>query len=71
MDKIEDDIEEDREGRSKDKVDGKSSIKTVPNCKDYENFWFCLHKPTCLPNTVVLIPILLWSMTFYVTPYMP
>ena len=34
LDKIEDDIEEDREGRSKDKVDGKSSIKTVPNCKN-------------------------------------
>ena len=34
LDKIEDDIEEDREGRSKDEVDGKSSIKTVPNCKN-------------------------------------
>ena len=34
MDKIEDDIEEDREGRSKDKVDRKSSIKTVLNCKN-------------------------------------
>ena len=34
MDKIEDDIEEDREGRSKDKMDEKFLIKTVPNCKN-------------------------------------
>ena len=34
MDKIEDDIEEDREGRSKDEMDEKFFIKTVPNCKN-------------------------------------
>ena len=34
MDKIEDNIEEDREGRSKDKMDEKFLIKTVPNCKN-------------------------------------
>ena len=34
MDKIEDDIEEDREGRSKDEMDEKFLIKTVPNCKN-------------------------------------
>ena len=34
LDKIEDDIEEDREGRSKDKMDEKFLIKTVPNCKN-------------------------------------
>ena len=34
MDKIEDDIEEDREGRSKDEIDKKLLIKTVPNCKN-------------------------------------
>ena len=34
MDKIKDDIEEDREGRSKDKMDEKFLIKTVPNCKN-------------------------------------
>ena len=33
LDKIEDDIEEDREGRSKDEMDEKYLIKTVPNCK--------------------------------------
>ena len=31
---IEDDIDEDREGRSKDRMDEKSVIKTVPNCKN-------------------------------------
>ena len=34
MDKIKDDIEEDREGRSKGKMDEKFLIKTVPNCKN-------------------------------------
>ena len=34
MDKIEDDIEEDRESRSKNKMDNKFLIKTVPNCKN-------------------------------------
>ena len=34
MDKVEDDIEEDREGRSKDKKDERFLIKTVPNCKN-------------------------------------
>ena len=34
LDKIEDDIEEDREGRSKDEMDKKFLIKTVPNCKN-------------------------------------
>ena len=34
LDKIEDDIEEDREGRSKDKMDENFLIKTVPNCKN-------------------------------------
>ena len=34
MNKIEDDIEEDREGRSKDKMDEKFPIKTVPDCKN-------------------------------------
>ena len=34
MDKIEDDIEEDREGRSKDEMDEKFLIKTAPNCKN-------------------------------------
>ena len=34
LDKIEDDIEEDREGRSKDEMDEKFLIKTVPNCKN-------------------------------------
>ena len=34
MDKIEDDIQEDREGRSKDKMDEKFLKKTVPNCKN-------------------------------------
>ena len=34
MNKIEDDIEEDREGRSKDEMDEKFLIKTVPNCKN-------------------------------------
>ena len=34
LDKIEDDIEEDREGRSKGKMDEKFLIKTVPNCKN-------------------------------------
>ena len=31
---IEDDIEEDREGRSKDKMNETFVIKTVPNCKN-------------------------------------
>ena len=34
MDKVEDDIEEDREGRSKDKKDERFLIKTVPNCNN-------------------------------------
>ena len=34
MDKIEDDIEGDREGRSKDKNDERFLIKTIPNCKN-------------------------------------
>ena len=34
MDKIEDDIEEDREGRSKDEMDEKFFIKIVPKCKN-------------------------------------
>ena len=34
MDKIEDDIEEDREGRSKDEMDEKFLIKTDTNCKN-------------------------------------
>ena len=34
MDKIEDDIEEDREGRSKYEMDEKFLLKTVPNCKN-------------------------------------
>ena len=34
MDKIEDDIEEDRQGRSKDEMDEKFLIKTVPNLID-------------------------------------
>ena len=34
MDKIKDDIKEDREGRSKDEIDEKFLIKTVPNCKN-------------------------------------
>ena len=34
LDRIEDDIEEDREGRSKDKKDEWFLIKTVPNCKN-------------------------------------
>ena len=34
LDKIEDDIEEDRESRSKNKMDNKFLIKTVPNCKN-------------------------------------
>jgi len=34
MDKIEDDIEEDRECRLKDWMDEKSVIKTVPKCKN-------------------------------------
>ena len=32
--KIEDDIEEDREDRSKDEMDEKFLLKTVPNCKN-------------------------------------
>ena len=35
LDKIEDDIEKVKEGRSKDKVDEKFLIKTVPNCKSF------------------------------------
>ena len=34
LDKLEDDIEGDREGRSKDEMDEKFLIKTVPNCKN-------------------------------------
>ena len=34
MDKLEEDIEEDREGRLKDWMDEKSVIKTVPKCKN-------------------------------------
>ena len=34
MDIIEDDIEEDRESRSKDEMDEKFLIKTFPNCKN-------------------------------------
>ena len=34
MDKVEDDIEEDREGRSKDKKNERFLKKTVPNCKN-------------------------------------
>ena len=34
MDKIKDNIERDREGRSKDKMDENFLIKTVPNCKN-------------------------------------
>ena len=34
LDRVEDDIEEDREGRSKDKKDERFLIKTVPNCKN-------------------------------------
>ena len=34
MDNIEDDIEEDREGRSKNEMDEKFLIKSVPNCKN-------------------------------------
>ena len=34
LDKIEDDIEENREGRSKDKKDERFLIKTVPHCKN-------------------------------------
>ena len=34
VDKIGDDIEEDREGRLKDKMDEKFVIKTVPKCKN-------------------------------------
>ena len=37
LDKIEDDIEEDREGRLKGKMDEKFLIKTVPNCKNIFN----------------------------------
>ena len=36
LDKIEDDIEEDREGRSKDEMDEKFLIKTVPNYKNLQ-----------------------------------
>jgi len=34
MDKIKDNIERGREGRSKDKMDENFLIKTVPNCKN-------------------------------------
>ena len=34
LDKIEEYIEEDTEGRSKDKMDEKFLIKTIPNCKN-------------------------------------
>ena len=34
MEKLKVNIEEDREGRSKDKMDEKFLIKTVPNCKN-------------------------------------
>ena len=38
MDKLKVNIEEDREGRSKDKMDEKFVIKTVPNCKNIFGF---------------------------------
>ena len=34
MDKIKDNIERDREGRSKDEMDEKFLTKNVPNCKN-------------------------------------
>ena len=34
MDKLKINIEEDREGRSKDQMDEKFLIETVPNCKN-------------------------------------
>ena len=37
MDRIKDNIERDREGRSKDKMDENFLIKTVPNCKNILN----------------------------------
>ena len=40
MDKLKVNIEEDREGRSKDKMDEKFVIKTVPNCKNIFGFDF-------------------------------
>ena len=33
--------------------------------KNDENCCFCFHKLICLIDTVLLIPILLWFMTFY------
>ena len=50
LDKIEDDIEEDREGMSKDKKDEKFLIKTVPNCnKD----WCSIFGP-CIKQVLLL-----------------
>ena len=40
MDKLKVNIEEDREGRSKDTMDEKFFIKTVPNCKNIFGFDF-------------------------------
>ena len=40
MDKLKVNIEEDREGRSKDKMDEKFVIKTVLNCKNIFGFDF-------------------------------
>ena len=34
------------------------------------NCWFCSHRSTCLLDAVLLIPILLWLMTFYVIWHM-
>ena len=34
------------------------------------NCWFCSHRSICLLNAVLLIPILLWLMTFYVIWHM-
>ena len=48
LDKIEDDIEEDKKGRSKDKKDEKSFIKTVPNFKNILGFEMDQGPYTCL-----------------------
>ena len=32
--------------------------------------WFCSHRSICLLDAVLLIPILLWLMTFYVIWHM-
>ena len=37
--------------------------------KNYENLWFYFHKSICLLDMVLLIPILLWFMTFYILWY--